>query len=230
MLAWKVFAYYSAAGNSIQLGFDPGRTGTHVSDAASTRGHGAQTVPLPSRCFPTRLELWKKAPQSIPPPFRWYSSWASLRSWWTAPLIFAGPTGHGCAEKLPDPGLFVRAGPVGAVTYWNAFWIRPRAAQAYFARSDFGRAVGRIWRLASRLSRDAGRNVGVSAVADEPSPQKILEAYLVTPIVALFLLAAGISARSMCRARSMWSALRKADRRVALRRSCSSCIPWHCCR
>src|SRR4029077_17952037 len=80
---------------------------------------------------------------------------------------------------------------LGQVTYWNAFGFDRSAAQAYFV-------------LPAPVSRALiGKNLaaGVFVVLEmlavttaclllrmRPSPQKVLEAFLVTPVVALYLM------------------------------------------
>jgi ABC-2 type transport system permease protein len=83
---------------------------------------------------------------------------------------------------------------LGQVTYWNAFGFDRSAVQTYFASPiSISRAL-----IGKNLA--AGIFVFLEMLAVtlacvllrmQPGPQKILEAYLVTPVVALYLLAAG---------------------------------------
>ena len=83
---------------------------------------------------------------------------------------------------------------LGQVTYWNSFGFDRAAAQAYFAypipisRALVGKnlAAG-IFVFLEMLAVTAA----CLLLRMQPSPLKILEAYLVTPIVALYLLSAG---------------------------------------
>ena len=83
---------------------------------------------------------------------------------------------------------------LGQVTYWNAFGFDRSAAQAYFvwpapiSRALVGKnlAAG-IFVFLEMLAVTAA----CFLLRMQPSPGKVLEAYLVTPIVAVFLLSAG---------------------------------------
>jgi ABC-2 type transport system permease protein len=83
---------------------------------------------------------------------------------------------------------------LGQVTYWNAFGFDRSAVQAYFAwpapisRALIGKNLAAaVFVFLEMLAVTAACLVLRMA----PSPHKILEAYLVTPVVALFLLSAG---------------------------------------
>jgi ABC-2 type transport system permease protein len=83
---------------------------------------------------------------------------------------------------------------LGQVTYWNAFGFDRSAVQAYFAWPvPFSRVlVGKnlaaaIFVLLEMLAVTAA----CLLLRMQPSLHKILEAYLVTPVVAVYLLAAG---------------------------------------
>ena len=83
---------------------------------------------------------------------------------------------------------------LGQVTYWNAFGFDRAAAQAYFAwPAPISRAL-----IGKNLAAAVFMLLEMSAVTTAclllrmaPGPEKILEAFLVTPTVAIYLLAAG---------------------------------------
>jgi len=111
------------------------------------------------------------------------------------PLIFGRSERHSAASEnfLTLVCLYALA-LLGQVTYWNSFGFDRAAAQAYFA---FPIPISRAL-VGKNLA--AGIFVFLEMLAVtlaclllrmQPSPQKILEAYLVTPIVALYLLSAG---------------------------------------
>ncbi len=83
---------------------------------------------------------------------------------------------------------------LGQVTYWNAFGFDRAAAQAYFAwpapisRTLVGKNLAAaVFVLLEMLAV----TTACLLLRMAPSPHKILEAYLVTPVVAVYLLAAG---------------------------------------
>lgn len=83
---------------------------------------------------------------------------------------------------------------LGQVTYWNAFGFDRSAAQAYYvwpapiSRALIGKnlAAG-VFVLLEMLMVTAA----CLLLRMQPSPYKLLEAYLVTPVVAIYLLSAG---------------------------------------
>jgi ABC-2 type transport system permease protein len=83
---------------------------------------------------------------------------------------------------------------LGQVTYWNAFGFDRSAAQAYFVwPSPISRAL-----VGKNLAAGIFVMLEILAVTTacfllrmQPSPHKMLEAYLVTPVVAIYLFAAG---------------------------------------
>jgi ABC-2 type transport system permease protein len=83
---------------------------------------------------------------------------------------------------------------LGQVTYWNAFGFDRSAVQAYFAwpapisRTLIGKNLAAsVFVLLEMLAVTAA----CVLLRMAPTPHKIVEAYLVTPVVALYLLAAG---------------------------------------
>src|SRR5262249_13512509 len=111
------------------------------------------------------------------------------------PLIF-GRSGRrsAAAENFLTLVCLYALALLGQVTYWNAFGFDRAAAQAYFAwpipisRALVGKnlAAG-IFVFLEMLAVTAA----CLLLRMQPDPHKILEAYLVTPIVALYLLSAG---------------------------------------
>ncbi len=111
------------------------------------------------------------------------------------PLIFGRSDRHSAtAENFLTLVCLYALALLGQVTYWNAFGFDRAAAQAYFA-----------WPIPISLAL-VGKNLaaGIFVFLEmlavtaaclllrmQPDPHKILEAYLVTPIVALYLLSAG---------------------------------------
>jgi len=83
---------------------------------------------------------------------------------------------------------------LGQVTYWNSFGFDRSAAQAYFVwPSPISRAL-----VGKNLAAGIFVMLEILAVTTacfllrmQPSPYKLLEAYLVTPVVAIYLFAAG---------------------------------------
>ena len=112
------------------------------------------------------------------------------------PLIFGrGVHRHSAASEnfLTLVCLYALA-LLGQVTYWNAFGFDRSAAQAYFAwpvpisRVLIGKNLAAaIYVLLEILAV----TVACLLLRMQPSPYKFLEAYLVTPVVAVYLLAAG---------------------------------------
>ena len=83
---------------------------------------------------------------------------------------------------------------LGQVTYWNAFGFDRSAVQAYFAWPvPIARAlVGKNLAAGIFVFLEVLMVTAACVVLRmQPSPHKILEAYLVTPVVALYLLAGG---------------------------------------
>jgi ABC-2 type transport system permease protein len=83
---------------------------------------------------------------------------------------------------------------LGQVTYWNAFGFDRSATQAYFAwPAPISRAlVGKNLAAAVFVFLEMLMvTAACLALRMAPSPHKILEAFLVTPVVAIYLLAAG---------------------------------------
>jgi ABC-2 type transport system permease protein len=83
---------------------------------------------------------------------------------------------------------------LGQVTYWNSFGFDRSAAQAYFvlpppiSRALVGKNLAAaIFVLLEMLAV----TTACLLLRMQPSPDKLLEAYLVTPVVAVYLLAAG---------------------------------------
>jgi ABC-2 type transport system permease protein len=112
------------------------------------------------------------------------------------PLIFGKRSGHSSAatENFLTLVCLYALFLLGQVTYWNSFGFDRSAAQAYFAwpvpisRALVGKNVAAgIFVFMEMLAVTAA----CLLLRMQPSPHKILEAYLVTPVVALYLLAAG---------------------------------------
>jgi ABC-2 type transport system permease protein len=83
---------------------------------------------------------------------------------------------------------------LGQVTYWNAFGFDRSAVQAYFAWPvPISRAlVGKNLAAAIFVLLEVMMVTAACLLLRmQPSPHKILEAYLVTPVVAMYLLAGG---------------------------------------
>jgi ABC-2 type transport system permease protein len=112
------------------------------------------------------------------------------------PMIFGQRTDHFSAFSdnfLTMVCLYALA-LLGQVTYWNALGFDRSAAQAYFVWPvPFSRAlVGKNLAAAIFVFLEM---LAVTAAClllkMQPSPHKLLEAFLVTPVVAVYLLAAG---------------------------------------
>jgi ABC-2 type transport system permease protein len=112
------------------------------------------------------------------------------------PLIFGKRAGHPSAatENFLTLVCLYALFLLGQVTYWNMFGFDRSAAQAYFAwpvpisRAMVGKNVAAgIFVLLEMLAV----TTACLLLRMQPRPQKILEAYLVTPVVALYLLSAG---------------------------------------
>ena len=83
---------------------------------------------------------------------------------------------------------------LGQVTYWNAFGFDRSAAQAFFVLPvPFSRAlVGKNLAAAIFVLLEMiAVTTACVLLKMQPSPYKLLEAFLVTPVVAVYLLAAG---------------------------------------
>ena len=112
------------------------------------------------------------------------------------PLIFGrGVQRHSAAAEnfLTLVCLYALA-LLGQVTYWNAFGFDRSAVQAYYA---WPVPISRVL-VGKNLAAAVFVFLEMLAVTAaclllrmQPSPNKILEAYLVTPVVAVYLLAAG---------------------------------------
>jgi ABC-2 type transport system permease protein len=203
MLAWTAFAYWFGRWQfETNLRFDlQAEQATDTSAAAGGRSSWRETLfRLPSALFPDPIgAIVEKELRTLSrtPRFRLVFVMGftfGLVVW--LPLIFGhAPGKHSAATEnfLTLVCLYALA-LLGQVTYWNAFGFDRAAAQAYFAwpipisRALMGKnlAAG-IFVFLEMLAVTAA----CLLLRMQPSPMKILEAYLVTPIVALYLLSAG---------------------------------------
>jgi ABC-2 type transport system permease protein len=113
---------------------------------------------------------------------------------WLPMIIGRSVTHSSMAENFLTLVCLYSLALLGQVTYWNAFGFDRSAVQAYFA-----------WPVPISLAL-VGKNLAAAIfvllevlmvtaacwlLRMQPSPHKILEAYLVTPVVAMYLLAGG---------------------------------------
>jgi ABC-2 type transport system permease protein len=113
---------------------------------------------------------------------------------WLPVIIGRGIQHTGMSENFLTLVCLYSLALLGQVTYWNAFGFDRSAVQAYFAWPvPISRAL-----VAKNLAAAIFVFLEVLAVTGacllfrmQPSPHKILEAYLVTPVVAMYLMAGG---------------------------------------
>jgi ABC-2 type transport system permease protein len=113
---------------------------------------------------------------------------------WLPMIIGRGITHSAMAENFLTLVCLYSLALLGQVTYWNAFGFDRSAVQAYFA-----------WPVPISLAL-VGKNLAAAIfvllevmmvtaacllLRMQPSPHKIVEAYLVTPVVAMYLMAGG---------------------------------------
>jgi ABC-2 type transport system permease protein len=113
---------------------------------------------------------------------------------WLPMIIGRGVTHSAMAENFLTLVCLYSLALLGQVTYWNAFGFDRSAVQAYFAwpvpisRALMGKNLAAaIFVLLEVMMVTAA----CLLLRMQPSPHKILEAYLVTPVVAMYLLAGG---------------------------------------
>jgi ABC-2 type transport system permease protein len=113
---------------------------------------------------------------------------------WLPMIIGRGVTHSAVAENFLTLVCLYSLALLGQVTYWNAFGFDRSAVQAYFAwpvpisRALIGKNLAAaIFVLLEVMMVTAA----CLLLRMQPSPHKILEAYLVTPVVAMYLLAGG---------------------------------------
>ena len=113
---------------------------------------------------------------------------------WLPVMIGRGLQHTGMSENFLTLVCLYSLALLGQVTYWNAFGFDRSAVQAYFAWPiPISRAlVGKNLAAAIFVFLEV---LAVTAACMlfrmQPSPHKILEAYLVTPVVAMYLMAGG---------------------------------------
>ena len=113
---------------------------------------------------------------------------------WLPMIIGRGVTHSAVAENFLTLVCLYSLALLGQVTYWNAFGFDRSAAQAYFAWPvPISRAlVGKNLAAAIFVFLEVLMVTAACLLLRmQPSPHKILEAYLVTPVVAMYLMAGG---------------------------------------
>jgi ABC-2 type transport system permease protein len=113
---------------------------------------------------------------------------------WLPVIIGRGVQHTGMSENFLTLVCLYSLALLGQVTYWNAFGFDRSAVQAYFAWPlTISRAlVGKNLAAAIFVFLEVLAVTGACLLFRmQPSPHKILEAYLVTPIVAMYLMAGG---------------------------------------
>jgi ABC-2 type transport system permease protein len=201
LAGWTVFAYLFGRWQfESNLRFDlQAEQATHVPGLAPGESWSARLFRFPSSLLPDPVgAIVEKELRTLSrtPRFRLVFVMGftfGLVVW--LPLIFGRSDRHSAAAEnfLTLVCLYALA-LLGQVTYWNSFGFDRAAAQAYFAwpipisRALVGKnlAAG-IFVLLEMLAV----TLACLLLRMQPNPHKILEAYLVTPIVALYLLSAG---------------------------------------
>jgi ABC-2 type transport system permease protein len=113
---------------------------------------------------------------------------------WLPMIIGRGVTHSTMAENFLTLVCLYSLALLGQVTYWNAFGFDRSAVQAYFAWPvPISRAlVGKNLAAAIFVFLEVLMVTAACLLLRmQPSPHKILEAYLVTPVVAMYLMAGG---------------------------------------
>jgi ABC-2 type transport system permease protein len=113
---------------------------------------------------------------------------------WLPVIIGRGIQHTGMSENFLTLVCLYSLALLGQVTYWNAFGFDRSAVQAYYAWPvPISRAlVGKNLAAAIFVFLEVLAVTGACLLFRmQPSPHKILEAYLVTPVVAMYLMAGG---------------------------------------